>query len=62
VRVEPIGEDVFPGFHHALMTDRELTRRLPATLLLPYRTLGRLGAARVYAALDYVLVFAQKPH
>jgi ubiquinone/menaquinone biosynthesis C-methylase UbiE len=62
VRVEPIGEDVFPGFHHALMTDRELARRLPATLLLPYRALGRLGAARVYAALDYVLVFAQKPH
>jgi ubiquinone/menaquinone biosynthesis C-methylase UbiE len=60
-RVEAIGEDVFPGFHQALMTDADLARRLPATLLWPYRALGRLGASRIYAALDYVLVFAQKP-
>jgi ubiquinone/menaquinone biosynthesis C-methylase UbiE len=60
-RVESIGEDVFPGFHRALMTDAALARRLPATLLRPYRALGALGAGRIYAALDYVLVFAQKP-
>lgn len=61
MRVDSVGKDVFPGFHHALMTDRDLAGRLPATLLWPYRALGTVGAARIYAALDYVLVFAQKP-
>jgi ubiquinone/menaquinone biosynthesis C-methylase UbiE len=61
VRVESIRADVFPGWHDALVHDRDLRRRLPLAARLPYRLLRRFDANTVYGAFDYVLAFATKP-
>lgn len=61
VRVTPIGEQVFPGWHRALAEDPALFRRLPLAGRIPYRALLKLDAGKVYGALDYVLASARKP-
>jgi SAM-dependent methyltransferase len=61
VQVQPIGEQVFPGWHRALREDRALFARLPWAGRLPYRLLLKLDARTVYSALDYVLATARKP-
>ena len=61
VRVTPIGENVFPGWHRALAQDPALFRRLHPAGRLPYRMLLRLDADTVYGAFDYVLAAARKP-
>ncbi len=61
VSVEPIGDEVFPGFHQALREDEAFFARLPASARLAYRPLLRIEAGDVYAGLDYVLAFARKP-
>jgi len=61
VRVTSISEPVFGGWHRALAEDRALFRRLPLGGQWLYRPLLGLPAARVYAALDYVLAVAEKP-
>lgn len=61
VRVTPIGDQVFPGWHRALAEDPALRRRLPLAARLPYRALLGLDAGLVYGGLDYVLAAARKP-
>ena len=61
LRVLPIGEQVFPGWHRALGQDKALLRRLHPAGRLPYRLLLGRDAATVYSAFDYVLASARKP-
>lgn len=61
IAVEPIGAEVFPGFHAALRGDRGLRARLPRALRPPAALLARLDPARVYPGLDYVIAVARKP-
>jgi ubiquinone/menaquinone biosynthesis C-methylase UbiE len=61
VSVQPISDDVFPGWHRALREDRALFRRLPLPGQLLYGPLRRADAGKVYSALEYVLASAIKP-
>jgi len=61
VVVQPIGQDVFAGWHRALREDPALFRRLPLPGQAAYAALLRVDPATVYSALDYVLASARKP-
>ena len=58
VRVESIRDQVFPGWHRALVEDPGLRRRLGAG----GRLLSRIPEAKLYASFDYVLAVARRPN
>jgi ubiquinone/menaquinone biosynthesis C-methylase UbiE len=61
VRVTSIRDHVFPGWHHAVMKDGDLRRRLHLSGRLPNYLLRRVNESAIYGAFDYVLASARKP-
>jgi len=57
VRVESIRDQVFPGWHRAMIEDSGLRRRLG----LGGRLMSRIPEAKLYESFDYVLAVARRP-
>jgi ubiquinone/menaquinone biosynthesis C-methylase UbiE len=60
IRIESIWEHVLPGYHHYCSSHPEYLRRFNPVIRFHHRLARLLGAQRVYGALDYVIVTAEK--